>query len=192
MFDFLSPHAIYLLMHLFGVAIGAGAAYMSDVVFLTSAKNKVFSGTEIRILTVAGKVVWAGLGLLILSGLLMFLETPEILLASSKFMAKMTIVGIIIANGIIFHTKHIPLIKRMKGQTLSESEEFRKKGPALIASGAVSIVSWSCTIILGSLRGVPFSYVTLLGVYLSLVLVAIGAGVLMERKLFARESAATN
>lgn len=184
MFDFLTPHLIYLTLHIFGVAIGAGAAYMSDAIFLSSVKDKVFSSSEIRILKLLSKFVWIGLVLLVVSGIFLFLPNSEMLMGSSKFLAKMTLVLVVIINGVVFHIKHIPFIARMENQRLADNAEFQKRAATLIASGALSMVSWTFIIIFGAIRGVPYSYLTIMLVYLAVLFVAIGAGLLMKKRIF--------
>jgi hypothetical protein len=92
-----------------------------------------------------------------------------------------TIVAIIILNGIIFHLIHIPHIKKHLELKLSESETFMKRGSFILVSGALSMVSWVSTVILGMLRKTPFSYMQIMGIYLLMVLVAMTGAVLMKK-----------
>lgn len=187
MFEFITLKTVYVALHIFGVAIGAGAAYMSDIIFLSSMKDRVLSSVEIRILSLLSKFVWLGLGLLVVSGVLLFLLDPVTYSASTKFLAKMSIVGVLLVNGIIFHRSHLPLIKSTENKVLTDHPGFQKGSSFLVISGAVSIVSWSFAIFFGVLRGIPYSYVTIMSVYLGVVLVAIGTA-LIVRKGFLRRA----
>lgn len=164
---------IFTILHLFGVALGAGGAYMSDVMFFSSAKDDRISKTEFRFLTIGSRMVWIGLALLVLSGLGLFFLNVEGYLASSKFLAKMTIVFIVFINGLIFHFSHLDRIKRHAGAHLPSSDEFMRKRPVLLASGAVSFVSWTFALILGAMHNVPFSYFEIMTGYLVVVLIAV-------------------
>lgn len=189
MFEFITLKMIYVALHIFGVAIGAGAAYMSDAIFLSSVKDRVLSSVEIRILTLLSKLVWLGLGLLLVSGILLFSIDPVGYATSAKFLAKMTIVGVLLINGIIFHRTHLPLIKSTENKVLTDYSRFQKGSPFLVISGAVSVVSWSFAIFFGVLRGIPYSYMTIMLVYLGVVLFAAGVALLVRKRFFARARA---
>lgn len=161
----------YVVVHLFGVAIGAGGAFVSDALFLRSARDRVLSDDEIKLLNTVGVMVWLGLGLLVLSGIAMFLERPEELLNSVKFIAKMSIVLVIILNGIVFHTYHIPHMKRHVGKHMPKSSTFKKRSRFMLLSGSISVTSWLCAVLLGALPSVPFTLVQTLGLYCGLLII---------------------
>jgi hypothetical protein len=128
-------------------------------------------------------LVWIGLGLLIISGILLVLTNPDRYLTSDKFLAKLFIVGVIIANGLIFHLIHIPHIRNHLGLKFSESPTFAKKAPLLIASGVISMISWIFTVVLGMLRNVPYNYLEIIGFYLIVSVLAITGANLMKKKI---------
>jgi hypothetical protein len=161
------------IAHLFGVAVGAGGAFMSDAMFMSSVKDSRFSKTEVRFLKLGSVMIWSGVALLVLSGLGLFSFDPARYLASSKFLAKMTIVTAIVVNGLVFHFWHIPLIHKHMGMHFPTSDEFMRKRSWIMASGAVSFVSWSSAIVLGALRGVPWSYPQIMGLYLAVLAAAV-------------------
>lgn len=164
---------IFTIGHLFGVALGAGGAYLSDVMFFSSAKDDKITYTEFRFLTIGSKMVWVGLITLFLSGLGLFLLDMETYLDSSKFLAKVTIVFIIFLNGLVFHFSHLERIKRHKGEHLPSSDEFMRKRPILLASGVASFISWTSALILGAIPSLSYSYGLIMGAYFLVLLVAI-------------------
>ncbi|HEX9722090.1 MAG TPA: hypothetical protein VGA53_02395, partial [Candidatus Paceibacterota bacterium] len=109
--DFIEIKTIYLIFHLFGIAIGAGGAFASDLIFFKSVKDGRLSATEFGFMELGGKMVWVGLAILVISGVLLFSLNPETYIVSSKFQLKMTVVAIIIANGIVLHLSFIPKLK---------------------------------------------------------------------------------
>lgn len=181
--DFIDIRTALIMLHLFGVALGAGGAYLSDMMFFSSVKDKVISGTELRFLTIGSRAVWIGLAFLVVSGTGLFLTDIEGYMASSKFLAKMSIVGIIILNGIIFHMSHLPRMKRHTGQHFPSSDEFVRHRPLLAASGAVSLVSWTSALILGGLKMVPYSYGAIMAVYATGVVLAAVVAVIVIRRI---------
>lgn len=179
----IDTQTFFVILHLFGVAIGAGGAYLSDMMFFSSVKDKIISHTEMRFLTIGSRAVWIGLALLVLSGTGLFLSDMQGYMQSAKFLAKMSIVGIIILNGIIFHMSHLPRMKRHTGHHFPSSDEFVRHRPLLAASGAVSIVSWTSAIILGGLRSVPYTYADIMTVYGALIVCTSIVAVIVVRRI---------
>jgi len=165
---------LFTIGHLFGVAFGAGGAYLSDVMFFYSVKNGYLSRSEIRFLSLASKMVWFGLLILIISGIGLFTLDPERYLASTKFLSKMSIVGIIFLNGLIFEFIHFGHLRLHLGRQFKSFEHLMKRLPFLMVSGVVSITSWTFALVLGSLKSVPYSYLTIMSFYLIVITVAIG------------------
>ena len=174
---------ILIIIHVFGAVIGAGGAYMSDLLFLKAARDEVISKTEIGFLKLGGKIGWFGLFILVLSGTGLFLLDTEKYLASPKFLVKMTIVAVLIINGIIFHATHIPRMARHAGQHFPSSDEFMRKRPLLLLSGCVSIISWSAALILGMLKSIPYSYETTMLLYAAAVGLAFLGAFTLKNKL---------
>src|SRR3990167_3643072 len=107
--EWISLDIIFILLHILGTAIGAGAAFTGDFIFLSSARKRILTKSEIRIFKLTGKIVWLGLLILTISGIGLFFERPDIYWHSGKFWAKMAIVLIIAINGLAFHFLHRPL-----------------------------------------------------------------------------------
>lgn len=177
-------NTIYIIGHIIGVALGAGGAVMSDLMFFASIKDKKISKTEITFLGLGSALVWTGLFLLILSGTGLFLSDTEKYLNSSKFIAKMAIVTVIFINGLLFHWRHMPLLAKHSGKYLYKSRDFMKNSSLLIISGVVSIVSWMSALVLGSLRSVSYTYQEVLLIYLAIVVVASYIMIKFKSKLF--------
>ena len=173
-------YTLLIITHLFGVALGVGGAFVSDLMFFKSVRDQKISGTEIEFLKLGSIAVWAGLALLVVSGTGLFLLDTEQYIASSKFLAKMTIVAVIIINGIVFHTIHIPRIMRHMDHHFPSSDEFMRKRSFLIMSGAVSATSWPCALILGALRDVSYSYTTIMIIYITLLLTATVSALILK------------
>ncbi|MDP3953420.1 MAG: hypothetical protein Q8P99_01170 [bacterium] len=167
---------IYTIVHLIGVTLGAGGAFVSDALFMSVFKDMKINSAELRLVKVGSAMVWLGVVVLIVSGVLLFSLNPERYLTSSKFLVKMTIVGVIIVNGLYLHAKLLPLCAKHVNRNLSKSREFMKHRKTLFTSGAISFTSWVSAIILGSLRSVPLDYFPLLGIYLAILAAAIVVG----------------
>ncbi|TSC57965.1 MAG: Uncharacterized protein Greene041679_207, partial [Parcubacteria group bacterium Greene0416_79] len=136
---FLDTKFFWTILHLIGVAMGLGGALFGDFLFFAAAKNGVISRPELSALKKAGLFVWYGVLILLISGAGLFFLDSVRYLASSKFLAKMFIVGVIAINGAIFHGVHLKTLKRLVGATLRESTLFRGASAGIFASGAVSV-----------------------------------------------------
>ena len=183
--DFINVKTLFLIAHLFGLALGAGGAFISDILFLKSVKDRKITKTEIGLLSVASYCVTAGLILLIVSGAGMFSLDPERYLDSPKFLVKMTVVGIIILNGIFFHLVHIPRLRKQIARHTALPQEFKYR-MLMLGSGVVSVVSWGSAIVLGAFRSVPLDYWTILSAYGAILLVALFLGYLMRNHVMPR------
>jgi len=153
------------------------------MMFFSSVKDEKVSRTELRFMRIGSRAVWIGLSVLVLSGIGLFLLDSEAYLQSTKFLAKMTIVGIIIANGIFFHTSHLPRIERHVDTHFPSSDEFVRNVPLLVASGVVSLVSWGSAFVLGLLRSIPLTLLQIIVIYLTVVVIAVSFAVMIRRRL---------
>jgi hypothetical protein len=78
---------------------------------------------------------------------------------------------------------HIPHIEKHIGTKLVSSKSFMRRASFVMISGAVSITSWVSTVILGTLRSVPYTYTEILSFYILLILIAV-IGVLSMKKAY--------
>ncbi len=173
---------LYTIIHLFGVALGAGGAFVSDGMFMYAIRDKKLSHTEIGFLKLASIFVWVGLLVLIISGYLLFSLDPEKFLASSKFLVKMTIIGVLIVNGIIFHLMHMPAFMKYANTHMHMSAGYRKASYYIYASGAISIVSWSLALVLGALRSISVGYWQAMLAYGLIIVCAVAASLYMRKR----------
>ena len=164
-------HTLLIMAHVLGTTLGVGGATISDLLFFRATQDGRIEAKEWEILKMVSLVIWVGLLLAVASGLGFLLEyamTPEKTqyLANPKIWAKLTIVGIIFANGLLLHWKLFPIFESMVGRPMGESR-FVKNMTLVFTSGAVSITSWYIAFIMGTWRGLNFTlnYWQLLLVY---------------------------
>lgn len=183
MLSFLSLKTIYLIFHLVGLAIGAGGAFVSDMLYVASTKDKKITPDELRLMSIAGAMVWIGLLVLTISGLLLVSLDFAKYAESTKFISKMIIVLIIAINGAVIHHVYIPHLRGRIGNHLHKDPQFKKMSLYLYVSGAISFVSWVSTIVLGAIKKIPYSVTTIFSVYLGFVVLAVAVSLLV-RKIF--------
>ena len=181
--EWLDLKTIYTIFHVFGAVLGAGGAFVSDAMFFSSVKDKVISKTELRFMKIGSTFVWIGLGILFVSGLLLFSTNPAGYLDSSKFLIKMGIVLVIFLNGLVFHLTHLPRMRRHAGHHYPSSDEFERKKKLLIASGVVSVTSWVFALVLGVLGSIPVTLTEALIIYVVFEVVAVSIALVLSKRL---------
>lgn len=181
--------SVSLVLHLIGVALGVGAATISDIFFFKFLKDFRISKFESEILSTLSQIIWLGVGLLVLSGLGLFIPEIAKFGASSKFLTKMFIVVVIVLNGVFLNFYISPrLIDISFGKEHNhQAGELRMFRRVAFGSGAVSLSSWYLTLILGSLRSIPFTVAQALGIYFAVLFVAITISQIIESK-FAKDA----
>lgn len=182
--NFFDLKTILTISHLVGVVFGAGGAAASDLMFFSCIKDHRISKTEARFLRLGSAMTWGGLAILILSGIGLFLTDPTHYMASAKFISKMLIVAIITVNGALFHFDHIPWLHKHIDIPLRTAEQFTRRAPRLIISGAVSVTGWMAALVLGSLRAVPLTVSQVMIGYGVILLIAITIGLSMQNRIF--------
>lgn len=182
--ELFSTSHLLTLGHILGVFIGAGAAFTGDFLFLKSVRDQKITVPEMSSIRKASKIVWLGIAIIVIFGVGLFSLNPGHYLDSPKFLVKMTIVAILIINGVAFHFLHIPRLIRHIDLDLRTSAEFMKKRKYLLISGAISSTSWISALVLGSLESLPYSYHQIFGVYILMVLFAISSALFLANKIF--------
>jgi hypothetical protein len=171
----LAEYKMFILFgHLIGFVFGVGGATMSDTLFFRFLKDFKITKAENKILKGASEFVWFGLFIVVLTGIGLFLPNSEALLANPKFLLKVVVVAIIIANGailsLVISPKLVTIAWKGNGKDVRKTRDLRR---VAFASGAISFVSWYSALVLGFVTTTPFNFVALLGIYFGLLIVAI-------------------
>lgn len=176
---------ISLILHLIGVALGLGAATISDIFFFKFLKDFKISQYESEILSTLSQIIWFGLGLLFLSGLGLFLPAIAKYALSSKFIVKMIIFAIIVCNGIFLNYYISPRLLDISfgKEHHHQAGELRTFRKVAFASGATSFVSWYSALTLGALRTVPLTVPQIFSIYLTVLFIAITISQIIESRM---------
>jgi hypothetical protein len=138
-----------ICMHLVGLALGLGGATICDLlIFRAMARGGPFPLDLVKDLSWA---IWIGIVILTASGLMLFATKPTSYLHSSGFLAKMVVVGVLILNGLVLHTR----LARLRLST------------ATLMFGAISTVSWYAALTIAMFRSrVNLSVIDYVSIYL--------------------------
>lgn len=169
-------------LHLFGIILGFGGTIITDILFIKFLKDSRISKDEANILHFLSQIIWFGLGVIVISGTLLFVSDIERYSHSVKFLVKMLIVAIVIFNGFILNMIVAPkLIQIPFGEFLTSYDvKLRNFRRLVFALGAVSVISWYSTFVLGLLRSSPFPFEVIFSIYITLLAVAIVVSQFLE------------
>ena len=183
-FPFVESFRLALLFHFLGFSLGVGGAFVTDTLFFRFLKDLRISKREANIMKALSKVLWAGMFLLLFSGLWLFSLDPVTYSASSKFLAKMTIVFFLFANGVILHIYFTPHLHKV---AYGGHYKYMKKHASLrkgaFAAGAISMSSWLFVLVLAWSKWPGISYIQYMGIYLVIVGFAILTSIMIDKKL---------
>lgn len=178
---------LLIIAHIIGTSLGVGGATVGDFLFFKSVKDGTLDASELRLLKVVSSVVWIGFIILVFSGfgfLLWYrLTAPEAaLIYNPKLWAKLAVVGVILVNGLVMHGKLYPLLEANVGKRLATGD-FPKRAGLAFTTGAISIISWYTTLILGVWKMPEASFLAILGVYALILAIGIFIAHVIGRKM---------
>lgn len=177
--------------HLLAACVAVGILLIQDVALIRS-KGNPLDAHSIRELIKSAKIVSFALVALWVSGVLLtvigYLENPQQYLSNQKLWAKFTVVAILTTNGFLLHFYSFPKVATGHGISgLNAIEQMM-----VMASGAVSSVSWLFACFLGVARSwnytVDYSYI--MSIYAAILVAAIIVSSELLRFLRRNEAAA--
>ncbi len=178
---------IAVAFHLIGFALGLGGATISDITFFKILRKGQLTREDYGFLRTLSKVIWLGLYLLIISGLMIFAliysEQGSLpMLAAPRWQTKLALVAVVFINGQFFMRSIFPALKNLIGTQLTKVsiEPIINK---LAISGTISILSWYSIFVVTLLpRSFRPHLLYFFGTYLILLLVGVIISKTMIRK----------
>lgn len=168
---------VLIIFHVIGTAIGVGAATVSDYLFFSFARDGKINRREFATLTTVSHLVWIGLLIILLSAfgfVLLYLsghEEAQAVYSMDKMWAKLTIVIVLLCNGFFIHRRVLPLLKA------------NKKSKIIFVSGAISIISWYSSLILGAWRHFTASYMEIMAWYVIVICIGIAISIALSKRI---------
>ena len=167
------------ILHILSVVLGMGSALVSDLLFSFFSKDKKLNKTELATLSILSKVVFYSLFVIVGSGLALFLANIERYLYSPKFLAKMSVLAILLINGYLLNKYVWPHLLNKNFFTLKKEHNIRRLA---FACGAVSVISWISVLTLGVLNSLPMSYLAIMSAYLLIILFGVTVSLWVEKR----------
>ncbi len=165
-----AQHIWWVIMHNIGFILGLGGATITDIFFFRFLKDYAISAEEKATMDILSNIIWIGLGILIVSGIMLYLPEQARLIHSPKFLLKLIVVSVIVINGLLLNLLVAP---RMRQFSFAETLPARHFRALAFALGAISITSWYTAFFLGSVRKIHLSLWGGLSVYIILMVGAI-------------------
>jgi hypothetical protein len=184
----MQAHSFVLAAHLLGVCFGMGGTLILDLRLLRLVRGSAIDSNDVLFAQFLSRFVQVGLVLLWASGIGFFAlasDGPGSLLASEKLQAKLVVVVALTLNGILIGGLAVPLLSQNVGRPLFHGVSEIQRS-ILVASAAVSSVSWLTPFVLGCMRAfdAPVSAVQILEIYLLLAGTAVVVALLGTRILY--------
>lgn len=175
---------VVVFFHALAAAVGVGATTVTDILFFKFLRDFKISKGEKSIMDTMSHIIWVALGILIVTGIGLYLPASEELLHSSKFLVKVVAVVVITLNGLLLNFIISPWLTRIDFDGVNPNEgEPRRYRKLSFASGAISISSWYIVFLLGSLRSIPLTFEAGLLIYVGLVVTAVTLSQVYEKHL---------
>lgn len=180
-------YSIITVLHVVSAAIGVGAAAANDSVFMGAIRNRRISNDQFVLIRKASNVLIGGLVILILSGVAL-LHLNVQLWSMPHFQAKMTVVLILLINGVAFHARVIPMLKEYSDITMPK--QFITSRQWLLAiTGSTSAVSWFSALIIAVVGDIGAPYLLYILIIAALIVGgSVVAHYLLTHIIFVQES----
>jgi hypothetical protein len=174
---------VSIAVHVLAVVVGMGSALISDALFNRFIADFKIDKIEHRVFSVLSKIIWISLLVMVVSGTAIFMSDVVGYSNSDKFLAKMTVVILIIINGLFFKMYIDPSIRKIDFSDDNGHHKYVKIRRLSFAFGAVSVISWLFVCGLALYKNSPFSYGTIMLTYFGIVLVGTICGQILERTI---------
>lgn len=175
-----------VVLHILFMALGLGAATLTDVFFFRFLRDLRISQEESDVISVLSQFIWFALCFIIITGFVLYLPQAGHYNDVPKFLAKMVVVGVILVNGAFLNLYIAPKLVKISfgGPHKHKEGELIVARRLAFALGPISIVSWYSAFVLGSIpASTPLSFITFLKIYVLALLIAITAGQFFEHRL---------
>lgn len=173
---------IVTLVHATVLAVGLGAASLADLFFFKFLQDSRISEMEADVLNTFSEVIWFSIGVIVMTGLGIYLPQMGTLLASDQFVMTLIIFSVIIVNGAFLNLFVAPRFLRIQfGEHEHAVGELTNTRILAFFLGPISIVSWFALFILTFLKTAPASFEVMWRTYIVFMIIAVLIGQLIQK-----------
>lgn len=163
---------IAIILHLLFVMVGMGSAIISDILFSFFSKDKKIDKKEDSILNILSNTIWVSLIGMLATGFLLFLHNPEKYGSSADFLSKMSMVLILMLNGLVFAFYIHPNLRHLSFTDTNSAHKLVRVRKVSFACGALSITTWLSIFILALIDKITLTYMEIMATYGIIVICA--------------------
>ncbi|MBI5370182.1 vitamin K epoxide reductase family protein [Candidatus Uhrbacteria bacterium] len=185
----ITNHSVIFIAHVTGMAIGLGSATLADLFFIKFLKDFRISNDEASILRICSQVIWFSIGLVVMTGLGLYLPNGFMFAPPAQELMRLIVVGVIVFNGAFLNLFITPKLLNLHfGKSVSSADDTVHTRQIAFALGPISIVSWYAAFILTLLDRPPASFEIMWRVYAVLLVLSIIFGQFAEVSIQRRAS----
>lgn len=141
---------IAVILHVIGSVIGVGAVTVNDFMLLRAVGDGDLGVAYQKSAHSYSMIIWLGWLLLAGSALYMTLANDWVL-RSPKMLLKIVLFGVLTLNGLVMGAVLIPKLQRLERKDWQEKTAALRRVVLLgVLPGAISVVSWYSTLVLGA------------------------------------------
>ena len=165
------------------LALGVGATTVLDVMFFKALKDYRISNEEAENFHTLSQVLWFALGLVVLSGLMVYTGDSATAGQTSKFLLELCVAGVIAINAVALNLIVSPRLTSISFGNTYESFPQQSKYLRHLAFlfGSVSVVSWYFIFVLNLIQPTVFSFRKGIEIYGVVVVFAIIISLLLNQ-----------
>lgn len=168
-------------LHVLAMAFGLCASTFSDIFFFKFLQDNRISAEETSILHTFSQTIWLALGMMIMTGLGLYLPEIHSYNASPAFLLEVIAIVVILINGSFLNLFVAPKFSTITSGDVHEHQEgeLRKTKHLVFILGPISLISWYVAFLLDTLNpkmlsfedGVVYFFLLIVvGIYLAHIL----------------------
>lgn len=174
--ELFSANQIFFYFHGFHSIMTVGTVLTLDFLFLSTRKSLAIQSVIFPFFPQISKVIWVGLALDFLSVALVFDEALQLV---PRFFLAQTVVSILIINGAFLSG---PLTRKLLDRIKEGINPLSGSwGKVAAVCGSISIVSWLTITFIDFFPNITLSYIQMLGIYISAIIVAYLVNLIVDR-----------
>lgn len=176
---------IIIVLHALAGAIGLGAATVGDIFFFRFLKDYRISENEKATMGIISNIIWFALGMIVITGVGLFLPRAIEILSSTNFLIKIVGIVVLVVNAVVLNLIISP---KLTSITFEERIDHGIKNlhatrRLAFALGATSISSWYVVFILGVLPTITTPFYRAFFFYVLLLCVAMLISQIIDAKM---------
>lgn len=138
------------LLHLIALGWGLGGSTVSAILMKRTEKDPSLIQQVARFHETLSKVVWGGIILLIISGILLAIS-PEASFTPYALGLKHLLVVVVVFDGLYFTFRGMPQMRRLAPKIGPPGKEYRKAYSHMKKVGILSMLSWYAIVVISAI-----------------------------------------